>query len=387
MVLFVTAAVWVAYPGRRRAAPGIASLAAGVLIGMAACYKPVALVFAPVPLVADWLEGSPGRGRRIAWFGAGLAVAPAAIITWLAAHGLVGEAWTAVVEYNRAYLTSQTSVMALADRFAHELVRRAKTEPLWALAILASPVGVWHIVRTRALDLLFVTALAWWGLATLGAAASGIRLFNSYFIPSHPAMAVLAGGLLAGAWTRTVAGRRALLLTAIGIAVFVCWRGGVFGRTLAITRLDAQAWWSGQSASPTYLERFGGYATGRGYSARANAELADRIQTETGPGDRVYIFGMAPSVYFMAQRLPSNRFLWVYPPVSGLVSRQGFNRASFAADLSRSAPTLFIFERNNRDSRTGWRVETDFASGPVQAFLRPYSHLVDIEDFEVFRHR
>jgi hypothetical protein len=387
IALFISAAVWASVLSSGSSARGRFAMVAGVLIGAAAVYKPIALVYSPIPLLVQWpdVDGRQ-RVRSAILLMAGVAVVPATALVWLAASGTLRDAWIAVVEYNRAYLTYQSGLISLIDRFAHEVVRRAKTEPLWTLGTLACPVGVWRLLRTGRLEPLFVVALAWWAAALLGAAANGIRLFNSYFIPSHPALALLAGTLVSSPAHSRRSIRLGLAGGALLLVCLVGWRGHFFAHAVAMTRVDVSAWWSNETDAPRYLERFGGYKNGS-YSARANAELAADVGSRTGPNDRIYIFGMAASVYFMAQRLPANRFLWAYPPLSGLIHRPGFDLASFAHDLNRAAPVLFVFQRHNRDSRTGWRLEDDFERAPIGELLSAYKRTTEIEDFEIFQRR
>ena len=149
--------------------------------------------------------------------------------------------------------------------------------------------------------------------------------------------------------------------------------------------LDARA--TGGDGRLPYLERFGGYNTGRGYSARANSELAAYISAHSAPGERVYIFGMAPCVYFESRRLPADRFIWTYPGVINLVHRDAFTGQTLAANLARSNAVYIVLERNNRDSLTGWKTETEFESAPMQRVLADYELELRIEDFVLYRHR
>ncbi len=136
-----------------------------------------------------------------------------------------------------------------------------------------------------------------------------------------------------------------------------------------------------------YLERFGRYDKGGGYSARANHELIQWLRAHAAPDDRVFIFGFATGVYFEARRLPGHRFLWVGPAVEGLLAQEEFTLARLTADLTASRPRFIIREANNGDSMLGWRVQTEFAKPPVQALLASYEQAVVIEDFTVYRLR
>jgi hypothetical protein len=134
-----------------------------------------------------------------------------------------------------------------------------------------------------------------------------------------------------------------------------------------------------------YLEMFGGYANGRGYSARANDELASYLAAHSADGDRVYIFGMAPAVYFDARRLPADRFVWTFPGVAPFAGRAAFTADALAADLERAAPRFLVLEKNNRDSSTGWRIDDVYAAPAIRRLFTNYVRDTEIEDFSVLR--
>ena len=68
----------------------------------------------------------------------------------------------------------------------------------------------------------------------------------------------------------------------------------------------------GRGDRTVYLEVFGGYANNRGYSARANEELAAYIASHTGPDDVIYQFGInGAGVDFATDRLSAHPFMRV----------------------------------------------------------------------------
>ncbi len=148
--------------------------------------------------------------------------------------------------------------------------------------------------------------------------------------------------------------------------------------------------WHVASNSPArlhYLEAFGSYAAGKGYSARANTELSTWLDAHSDPADRIYIFGMAPAVYFTSHRLPAQRFLWIGPSASNLLPRPDFTLEAVAADLDRTKPRYIIEEHNNRDSLLGWRVEDKFNDPSIRQVLTAYDPIVQIEDFSIYARR
>ncbi len=367
-------------PGPRRIA------GAAVLVGIAALYKPTAVLYLPAMLV--WL-----RSRHpIAWKSAALAVAallvPALLIAaWLASRGSLTDAWVAVVEYNRAYVIQGSGPIALLDRLAHEVWRLTKVDPLWTLGMLGAAVAAADVARRRPATAAWL-GFCWLAVSIVAAGANGIRMYSTYFIPAGAPLALLAGWLFNRIAEDAEPRRRgAGTLAAIGLALGVAIHSHYPERLWSTVAADFHARQATGDELFHYLERFGGYRTGRGYSARANAELAAYIAQHTAADQRVYVFGMAPSVYFLAQRLPASRFIWTYPGVTNIVGRHDFTPEALAASLALSRPEYIVLERNNRDSISGWRSEVEFTSPGMQHLLGEYAHDVDIEDFMLYRRR
>ncbi len=386
IAVLAAAAWWVLT--RSRSAPETPRLAAAAaLIGVAALYKPTALVYFPAVVV--WVS-TTRRGLRwqsVAIGAAALLVPAGAAGLWLLAAGSLTDAWIAVVEYNRAYVALGSGLLVLLDRLAHEGWRLTKTDPLWTLGVIGAVVGAADLLRRRPAPAAWL-GICWVVAAVIAAGANGIRMYSTYFIPPGAPLALLAGWLF-----NRIAGdprprrRAALAAAAIALALAVAIRSHYPDRAWSILVADYRAGSVSGDERFLYLERFGGYRTGRGYSARANAELAAYLAQHSPPESRVYIFGMAPAVYFLSQRLPANRFIWTYPGVIDIVHRPEFTPETLAANLARSAPAYIVLERNNRDSLTGWRSEVEFASPAMLRVLADYEHEVDIEDFMLYRRR
>ncbi len=322
----------------------------------------------------------------------------AGVIAWLWANGALGDARIAVIDYNRAYVVAGSSWLALPNILVHELWRLVKTDPLWCAAAVGGAAAVWTAAvrkteeerRKTEVGVLPVLAIAWLAAVVIAAAANGVRMYATYFLPAAPPLALLAGSL----FDRRTGGRARPLLSAAAVvfAGIVAVHSHYPDRLVRYTAADlAQlrgtapraAYLDGSARRAAYLEMFGGYANGRGYSARANAELAAYLRDHTTDADRVYIFGMAPAVYFDAKRLPANRFVWTFPAVAPFAGHPAFTIDALAADLARAAPACLVLERNNRDSSTGWRIEDTYASPSIRGFLAGYVKQTDIEDFSV----
>jgi hypothetical protein len=404
---------------------------AGVFFGCAALLKPTALIYWPAMLIAMRREEPPlppsppllkergdsissdadrvsvlltlkqSRGewvRALVWTSAGIAMPVLLVMLWLWNGGALHDAWVAVVDYNRAYVGVGATMWQFADRFVHEVWRLTKTDPLWLLGMSSLAVAAigWRVERR--LDWAMVAGWLWLTASIVAAAANGTRVYSTYFQQCLPPLALLAGLLLAGpnAATARVRWRNVALAAVLLIGLWRVQKVGVIERVGTAMTADLGQW----RAAPLdwrsrleYLGRFGSYASGRGFSARANAELTDYllghrpISANHPNGERIYIFGMAPGVYFTSRLLPAQRFLWIGPAASNLLPNPSFTLDTVAADLERTRPGFIILERNNRDSLLGWRAEERFTVPAMRRVLDQYAQVAEIEDFVLYRRR
>jgi hypothetical protein len=381
---------------------------AGVCFGCAALLKPTALIYWPVIVIAatrtEWK-------RPLIWTAAGIAAPLLLALLWLWNGGALGDAWVAIVDYNRAYVGVGATLWQFADRFVHEVWRLTKTDPLWLVGMSSLAVAAigWRIERR--LDWAVVAGWLWLTASIVAAAANGTRVYSTYFQQCLPPLALLAGLLAVGPNPATARARWRLVALA-AVLLIGAWRvqkAGVIERVSTAMTADLEQWqWreapDGQwLARASYLGRFGSYASGRGFSARANAELteyllANRYLLFNRPsgdghganhpnGQRIYIFGMAPGVYFTSGLLPAQRFLWIGPAASNLLPDPSFSLDTVAADLERARPGFIILERNNRDSLLGWRAEERFTVPAMRRVLEQYAQVAEIEDFVLYRRR
>jgi len=149
----------------------------------------------------------------------------------------------------------------------------------------------------------------------------------------------------------------------------------------------------GQIDRTSYLERFGGYANDRGYSARANTELADYIREHTQPEDRIYLFGInGAGVYFEADRLTAHRFLrvnfFVDPEITTFPDTR-FRLSAVAEDLEARRPVYLVFEQLHIRSPGGremGKIADALPQHPaLLQLLSGYRTEIRIEDFTLFR--
>lgn len=369
------------------------ALAFGVAVGAAIVYKPTAAVYWPA--FAFW-AGVEARHAHRSWRDirvflgaslAGMALIPGLIALWIASQGGAADAIVALSDYNRAYLTTGPGWTAFTDLLAHDLWRRVKNDPLWLIGAAAVPFALRAWTLGGRSGSAAGLGVCWLAAATIAAAANGFRLYTTYFMPTLPPLAWLAAWL----FSATAAGPRERLVKALEICVLVlalvaAHRGGYFVRGWQATAADVAGLmaWTDRS---TYLERFGGYANGRGYSARANAELTEYLRRETTSADAIFIFGMQPGVYFTSARRPASRYLWAGPVIFRLLPRPEFGMAALTRALDAAPARLIILERHYRDSQLGMTVEPAFAEPEIVGLLQRYDRLDEVEDFVVFRRR
>jgi hypothetical protein len=142
----------------------------------------------------------------------------------------------------------------------------------------------------------------------------------------------------------------------------------------------------GRADQTAYLERFGGYANSRGYSARANAELAAYVREHTTPQDRIFLFGInGAGVYFAADRLTAQRFLRVNFFVETDFPDPSFRLEAVVDQLAARRPRYLIFERLNSPSAMGQAVDGLARQPAIARLLSTYGLETQIEDFTLYR--
>jgi hypothetical protein len=145
---------------------------------------------------------------------------------------------------------------------------------------------------------------------------------------------------------------------------------------------------AGRSTPAAYLEEFGSYANNRGYSARANAELADYIRAHTSADDRIFLFGISGAgVYFNADRLTAHRFLRVNFFVPAEFPDPRFRLERVVDDLAATRPMYLIFEKlhSSSDAEMGQAVDALLEHPSITRLLHDYRREAQIEDFTLYR--
>jgi hypothetical protein len=174
-------------------------------------------------------------------------------------------------------------------------------------------------------------------------------------------------------------------IAAIALMAVVLWQRHYVSRVAEFVDLDSRAL-AGTIDQTAYLERFGGYGNDRGYSARANAELAAYLRAHTAPDDWIYFFGInASGVYFLADRRPAARYLRVNEFVPSTFPEPGFDLAAVVDRLLQKRPVYVIFEQLHAASAMGQAVDRLERDPETLRLLASYTLETRIEDFALYR--
>ena len=384
----IAAAAWAAVRYHDRPSGGLA-FAIGLLCGGAVVLKPNAGLYYPALLL--WIACYRSRHepwrvhlRPLLLSIAGAVVPPLLTFIWLWKLGILGDARVAVLDFNRYYVAEGFSAGQSAVDFSKAVFLRMKTDPLWLAGTVGTVAVLWQLIRDRRLPPLAGLAVIWGGAAALVIIVNGARLFNSYFINPLPPLALLAGYFLAE-FPRGSRVRSTVALATAAMMVFLLVERQYATRVLGTAASDFSAV-RGTTDRLAYLDLFGGYDNQRGYSARANAELAAYIHEHSSPDDRIFLFGInGAGVYFAADRLPAHRFLRVNFFVATGFPDPAFRLDSVTRQLAERKPRYLVFEQLHSASGMGQTVDRLTEDPAVVALLSPYHFATRIEDFTLYR--
>ena len=371
----------------RQRASQTAALGLGLFAGCAIVLKPNAGLY--LPALVAWIVMYRKRPlaemvRPAVTMALGAMLAPAIALLWLWRLDLLEEAKVAVIAFNRFYVAEGFAPAQYAIAFSKAVWLRIKTEPLWTAAAIGGVAAAWDLARERRLPPLAGLALTWGGAAALVIVVNGARLFNSYFINAFAPLALL------GAWWLISSARQAGVRRLAGFATLCAMAALLIQRNY----LPKVADWAtadyrmlrGDSARTEFLDRFGGYGNDRGYSARANAELAEYVRAHTRPDEHVFLFGInGAELYFASDRLTAHRFLRVNFFVETAFPDERFRLDRVTAELAERQPRYIIFETLHSRSDMGRAADALQQQESVRGLLRSYFQEATIEDFTLYR--
>jgi hypothetical protein len=256
--------------------------------------------------------------------------------------------------------------------------------PILKLIGALSLAGVVSVILERR------TRPLWWFLPTwalvivLSVAAQG-KYFAYHWLPLLPPVGLLAGAGLVFLLERL---RRSFADAGGKLISIACLAG------LAV--LSLAGYWAhfsrplryllGDLPRDVYLADF--TASGRYFSFQADAAVAAYLQANTQPTDTVFIWGLEPLVYFLADRPPATRFIhnalllapWSPPSWRDLA----------VSDLRRSRPKFILVVHNDYQPwATGWDADsaTYLPNYPALTNLlqQDYRPVGRLEDFDLWQ--
>jgi hypothetical protein len=390
MCVAVVAWCGMAYSRSRSSA---AILGFGLFAGAATIYKPNAAIYFPALLAwTFWLAARTTGSERSDWRKpmlmalAGAAVVPVIVLLWLWKIGALAEAKIAVVDFNRWYVSEGFNVPVYVRTFYDFVGYRLKTspEPLWIAGVAGSFAMVGEIIRRRRLEPLPALALAWGGAAVLVIIVNGMRLYYTYFVQALAPLAIVAAWWLT-AWWKESRVQRAIVAGVLALSAIILGQEHYVPKVWEDLTSNLGEL-TGRGDHTVFLDRFGGYSNGGGYSARAHEELATYIRTRTTADDRIFLFGInGAGIYLLADRLTAHRFLRVNFFVPGEFPDPRFRLQSVVQDLRERRPVYLIFEELHSDSEMGKLADALPTDPVVHSLLESYTLETTIEDFTLYR--
>lgn len=399
LMLFVLASFFVmAGEGRWR----VRSLVAGVLLGAAFWVKYNAVAFVPLVLGLPYLDIGQldGERRRLGWkIGRREWRARAA---WClggfgAAVGLVlGYFW--VVGAWEALKEVQFEVL---PRYAAMAFERNPTYLSWAIVRTQESLGLW--TECAALAGLLIA----WGRRELNkfapvflaagigylALAMQVRFHDYMFETCLPFFAMVAAYVVVRVYEsfrqtarecRARGWRVVHVMLWILLANIFFWPLPDESAKLAVNYQALHAYW--REGNRFY----------ESYSwARSDSHFSDQLrvigylQENTSPGDKVFVWGNEPLIYFLSQRRASTRFISNLALVS-VWGPPAWQR-ELLRDLKNSWPRFIVVARNDSVptvTYTNWDSEECLQTFPELAtFISDNYHPVaDLRDFSIYQH-
>jgi hypothetical protein len=263
-------------------------LAVGLLLSVA-CLVSLQSLPPAVVLAAAAIAGSGGMsaaGRRAIGVVAGGLALPILVVAWLAATGVVGDAFDQIVTYNAAYRTSSPGL---------GLVLPAAVLLLAALVVPCGISVVRMAQRPRNFGVLEWSSLAW-VVAYAAYVAYQDRIYLHYLILVVPPLVVLAVPGLDWLWGRLWVGRLAPRTLAVGLAI-----------TSACAFVV-----SGLSGYQMIAITLGGADDARASNAPTAVWIADNTPADA----TMFVWGDDPDLYLATDRTPIDRYVYEFPLVT-----------------------------------------------------------------------
>ena len=355
MGLPIVGSVWLVVDRSRRG-KSYALVLSGVLLGLAICLKVTAILFLPL-FLGYLLLYPPGgcRSRAILWL-VGLALPLGIVAAYFRIQGALGELWYAVTVYSWHYAREIARHQNLLWAAIHQAAHFVRMNPtVWVL----STIGAAHLLwKRRSPETLF--ALSWLALSFLIVWAQ--RQFAGYhFLLLVTPLASIAGhgvAVLPDLFSRhprpastatespvsrpSMSVRPILLVILLALVLYLDLRGYVD------TYRPNLAYMLGRMSRDAYGRIFDRGTISYGEHRAVGRYIRDR----TSDQDPLLVWGLAPAIYFFAERPAATRYVFHHvlltdAPLSrnlpGLESR----RNTFMHRLYETKPKYIVVGLND----------------------------------------
>ncbi len=361
------------------------AFAAGALVGLAMLLKfTVAGLLALPLLVVLAARGEPLRGRllRALCYVLGCAAPLAITALLLARAGTLNDMIQIVITWTSEYGRIRVGGAPL------KVLRFLLGGEFLVLQLIGalSLAGVASLVLERRTRLRWWFLPAWELMMVLGIAAQG-KYFAYHWLPLLPPVGLLAGEGLMFAEERlrrpfAGAGRKAMTAVCAG----------------ALLALVIAAYWAhfqhplryllGSTPREQYLAEFvnpGGY-----FSFPADVAVAKYVKSHSDPSDSIFVWGLEPLVYFLADRPPASRFIHDALLLSPWSPESWRDLA--VGDLRRTRPKFILVVHNDAQPwATGWGGDSYSYIGNYPALrdliVGQYRPVGRLEDFDIWERR
>ena len=256
------------------------TLLSGVMCTTAALFKYQALVQVPFLLVMFFyvIPAKAGiqRFRSIFFFLLGALLPALAVVACLYFQGTLKEFYQVTLSASMSYIqTGGSSANYWGRAVGRTAVYILATLPLWWAAINQLRLRMPGVASPY-------SALLWgWVLTSIPAITVGGRFFGHYFIQVLPPLCIIAG------------------------AQFAVWRHSWKSKlVVGFAILSAVGWMVPRIFADEIAVRFGFHGLKR------ERAVATYIKEHLPKGEKIFVWGVAPSIYFLSGSDPATRLLW-----------------------------------------------------------------------------
>ncbi len=393
LTLYALALTATEYPRRWR---WLVWIAIGLLFGAAFLLKPP--LGGGALACAAFLAGRELGGQRFAArallplvvISAAFVVPIAACAAWFALGGAWGDlAWT-LFEFTPGYTTLSWEGQSAPEVFYYGLeelfFRFSALLAAGVIALLA--ISPMHGRERQGLFLVLgVLSVHLAGIAMQG------KFFQYHYAASLPLVALLAGVGLYKLW------RRCLAAGGSGVLAYVSFLLVAASMRTPVRDLSEGFWWrsalrtqwllgvapfSSREVLDSELYRVSDYNLG------ADHRVAHAIRRFTAPGERVFVWGFEPVIYWLSNRPPASRFIYNVPQRAQW--EREFARSELRRELGAKPPEAIVVQRNDvMPVVTGGWSDSRAALGSFpwldELIKEQYERVSTIEDFDLYARR